>query len=435
MAESALPQAGGGNEGRVSATMEKMAHGGEAMGRLPDGRVIFVGGALPGESVVAVEIESHERYGRGILEELPRQTSPDRIIHPRCEHFGTWPSRGHSPGAYCGGCHWQHVEYRAQLDFKADVVADALRRIGGIAAPRVEATIGMRDPWHYRNRIRMVAETGKLGFVAADGQSHCPIETCHIAHQAAAGLTGMLQGDVPDGLALDMRVGGNGSDLLLALTCSDEMIDAIEIESRADVSIVLVREDGSTELAAGRPYFEETLCGRRFIVPAQSFFQVNSRMAEELVAVIAGLLPDDISLLADVHSGVGTFGILLAEAAHDVVTIESDPTSVGAAIENAAGLDNITLLEADAAEGLSYLDRGPDVALVDPPRTGLDRETVRLLAEHVGSTICYVSCEPATLARDIRQLTAAGWELEVSQPIDMFPQTYHVESVSLLERR
>jgi 23S rRNA (uracil1939-C5)-methyltransferase len=315
------------------------------------------------------------------------------------------------------------------------VVADALRRIGGVPEPPVRPTLGSSEPWNYRNRIRLHAVDGRLGFVSADGVNVVPIDTCPIACPASLALMSEIEGELPETMEVDLRVGLGGADLMIVVSGANEALDAIEIESRADVSLVLVRDDGSTEVAAGRPFMLHELCGHRFIVPAQSFFQVNSRMAEELVRIVGSMLPDSIGLLADAHSGVGTFGILHSGRADEVVTIEADPASVGAAIENASGLSNLTLFEAEASEGLAHLDSPPDAVIVDPPRTGLDKATVRLLCEqHIG-TICYVSCEPSTLARDVRQLTEAGWELTDVQPLDMFPQTYHIESVSQLRRR
>jgi 23S rRNA (uracil1939-C5)-methyltransferase len=141
-----------------------------------------------------------------------------------------------------------------------------------------------------------------------------------------------------------------------------------------------------------------------------------------------------VGTLVDLHSGVGTFAVLLADLAGEVYAVEAEAAAVAAAVENAAGLEHLTLVEASAAEGLAALDLRPDAVITDPPRTGLDRDTVQALAATVRDRIVYVSCEPATLARDARQLLAAGWRHTASWPLDMFPQTYHIESVTLFER-
>lgn len=414
--------------------LDRMAHGGEALGRAADGRVVFVQGGLPGESVTVRLTESHERYGRGVITALPDSPSPDRVLQPPCPHFGAWPARGEVPATFCGGCHWQHIAYPAQLRFKTDVLRDQLARLGGIDNPAVENAVGMAEPWHYRNRVRLHVGPEGPGFFAADGAAICRIVECPIAHPDAFELLAAVEGDLPPGTEVDLRAGLGTGDQLVALWGVDELIDELELETEIEASVVLVREDGSMEVAAGQPYLVESLGGRSFIIPAMAFFQVNTALAAVLVDRIRTLVPPGSGTLVDVHSGVGTFAILLADLADEIYAIESDPIAVGAAVENAAGLDNVTLVEADAAEGLAYLDRAPDVVILDPPRTGLDRATVELLTERPADTIIYVSCEPATLARDARQLVAGGWRHERSWPVDMFPQTYHIESVNLFRR-
>jgi 23S rRNA (uracil1939-C5)-methyltransferase len=419
----------------VHLTLDAMAFGGEAMGRAADGRMMFVSGGLPRETVAVRMTEEHAHYARGVLASLPGQPSPDRVMAPPCPYFGTWPERGEDPSAYCGGCQWQHIAYPAQLRYKADVLRDALRRQGGVADPPVQPALGMPDPWHYRNHVRVQLGPHGQGFIAADGTTIIPVRDCPICHPLVLELMAAIEVDLPVGAQADLRAGTHNGDQLVALTGVDEMADDLEFETDVDASVVLIRDDGRTEVAAGEPFLVEMLAGRPFMIPAQSFFQTNTDMAEVLVQHVRSLLPEAIGALVDVYSGVGTFAILLADQAEAVFAIESDPLAVAAAVDNAAGLDHVTLLEADAAEGLAYLERAPDVAILDPPRTGLDRPVVELLRDKVKDTILYVSCDAATLARDVRHLASGDWRLEGCWPIDMFPQTYHVESVSLFRRR
>jgi 23S rRNA (uracil1939-C5)-methyltransferase len=323
------------------------------------------------------------------------------------------------------------VAYDAQLRFKAAALADTLRRIGRLSDPPVQPTAGMAEPWHYRNQVRLRIGPAGLAYTALDGAQPVAVRACAIAHPLVWDLTELLAGDWPPG-EVTLRAGLNTGDQLIVL---EGLVGAVEeVEVSAAVSVVVLGADGRPGVAAGRPYLVERLAGHDFLVPATSFFQVNTAMAEQLVALLRALVPGGLDTLVDLHSGVGTFAVLLADKAREVFAIEADPAAVTAAVDNAAGLAGLTLVEADAAAGLTELGLRPDAAVVDPPRTGLDRATVRLLAERVRDTIVYVSCEPATLARDAGQLVAAGWQLAGTWPVDMFPQTFHVESVSLFQR-
>ncbi|MFN2252071.1 MAG: class I SAM-dependent RNA methyltransferase [Anaerolineae bacterium] len=423
---------------RVELRLEAMAHGGAALGRDESGRVVFVKGGLPGETVVARVTESRERFAHAWLDALPADPSAARIAAPRCPHFGDWPDRGRHPETACGGCQWQHMTYAAQLEAKRSVLVDALTRIARLDEPTVLDPIGMSQPWRYRNRVTMrvgpdATGESRLGFTALDGATVVGIDECHIALPLVADLMAALDSDLPEGCEVTLRAGAATGDKMIVLDGLTDDLD--EVEVGVDASVCLVDDAGGIHVASGRPRLVERLAGRLFEVPPLSFFQVNSEMAEVLVRLVREAMPSDIGLLADVYSGVGVFAICLADLAREVVAIESDPRAVAAAADNAEGIDNLTLLEADAAEGLAFLEASPDVVVLDPPRSGVDRTTMGLLAEMAPHTIAYASCDPATLARDVRQLGASGWQLVSCQPIDMFPQTYHVESVSLLRRR
>jgi 23S rRNA (uracil1939-C5)-methyltransferase len=409
-----------------------MAHGGAAMGRDQDGRMVFVQGGLPGEDVHARVIEARKRYAHAALARLPRDPSPHRVDEAPCPHFGSWPERGLQPELSCGGCHWQHIEYGAQLQYKHDVLVDALTRIAGISNPVVHAAIGMPSPWRYRNKLTLRATGSELAFTALDGRTLLGIDECLIAHPRVTELMNALDPRMPEGAEVVVRAGTRTGDRMVVLSSLGD--DVGEIEVAVDASVVVIADDGTLHLASGRPRLTERLGGRLFDVPAPSFFQVNTEMAERLLSVVSDALPASSRTLVDVYSGVGVFAISLAHRAKEVYAIEADALAVAAAADNAEGLENLTLLEADAAEGLAYLKQDPDAVIVDPPRTGVDRETRQLLATLAPHTMIYVSCEPSTLARDARQLVEAGYQLRWSRPLDMFPQTYHVESVNLFTR-
>jgi 23S rRNA (uracil1939-C5)-methyltransferase len=434
--ESSDPQEslqGGVAEGGLlgDLSIEAMAHGGAGIGREAEGRVVFVEGALPGERVEARVHRVDRSFARARLSSLPDSPSPDRQDAP-CPHFGAWPERGAAPERHCGGCQWQHASYAAQLRYKQRILEDALERIGRIEAPPVLPPIGMEDPWRYRNKLRLRAGPKGMGLISLDDARIVPLSQCPIALPEIEALIEALDLDLDVGTEVTLRASDLTGDRLIIIHADAEQID--EIEVGLDASVVLLRPDGGLEVAAGRPYLIERLEERDFIVPAASFFQVNRRMTLKLVEALREAIPDDARILADVYSGVATFSTLLAPQFEEVFAIESDREAVAAALDNASGLEQISLVEADAAEGLAYLEDHPDTILVDPPRGGLAQEMSLLLADHPAHTIAYVSCEPTTLARDLRILANGGWRLQQCQPVDMFPQTYHIESVNLLRR-
>ena len=421
----------------VEIGIQSMANGGDGVGRLPDGRVAFVDGALPGETVT-IAPPGPGRFVRAPMLALPRPTSTERVLAPRCPHFGAWPERGRQPATHCGGCQWQHASYEAQLRFKAEVLRDCLERIGGLERPPVAPTQGMDQPWGYRNHLRVRLAAGRPALVAQDGVSLLPIDDCPIAHPLVLDLLSCLELDLPDGTEVGLRAGVHTGDRLIAIHAPAAELAEVDVE--LDVSVTLLDpETGALHVAAGRPFLVERLEGRSFLVPANAFFQVNTLMAEQLVARVRDWLPAAGDRLIDLYSGVGTFSVLLADRFQEVVAVELHGPAVAAAVDNAGGLEQVQLVEASAAEGLAWaLDGTPgrdsDCLLLDPPRAGLDRETLGLLGGAAARTMIYVSCDPATLARDAGRLSAAGWVLEACQPIDMCPQTHHIESVNRFTR-
>ena len=335
-----------------------MAHGGEALARAPDGRAVFVAGGLPGETAEVRLTDEQARFARATLAELPAAPSPDRVVAP-CQHFGPWPERGLQPAAWCGGCQWQHVRYEAQLRFKAEVLADALRRIGGLEAPPVHAAAGMAEPWHYRNQSQAAGQSRRPGLRGRRRpDTGCRSRTATSPTRWCGRWWQPLEDGLPPG-EIVLRAGLNTGDQMIVLEGMSEALEDVAVSVAA--SVVLVDAAGRSTVAAGRPFLVEELAGQPFLVPATSFFQVNTAMAEVLVERVRQAVPDGLDTLVDVHSGVGTLAVLLAAKARAVYAIESDPAAVAAAVENAAGLDHLTLVEADAAEGLAHLGLRPDV--------------------------------------------------------------------------
>lgn len=408
-----------------------MAHGGEAVGRAPDGRATFAAGALPAEAIAVRIVESRRRFLRGYADEAPPTPSPDRVAAP-CPHFGGWPARGRWPQAWCGGCQWQHMGDDAQLRFKRSILADALERIGGVAAPDVCPTLAMGTPWGYRNKLRTRLVGGRPGLVSVDGGHLVPLDDCPIAHPTVLEHVRAFEADLPDGLAVTFRAGSRTGDALIVIDDPDDAVGEIEIGTSA--SVVVVDRHGRLGIAAGRSFYVETFRGQTIGVPAMSFFQVNTEMAERLADVVQRSIGPAAGRVVDAFCGIGTLTVALADVAAEVVAIDSDGAAIEAAMANAGGLDNVTLVEGDAAEALAELGAGIDALVVDPPRGGLDDAARRIILDHRPPRLVYVSCEPTTLARDVAVLAAAGYRHRSTQPIDMFPQTFHSESVTVLDR-
>ena len=398
--------------------LDDMAYGGAAVGR-HEGKAIFVPGGIAGEDVLAEIVESKPRYARARLVQV-LTPSPERVAPP-CPAFG-----------HCGGCQWQHIAYGAQLRFKREIVTGQLRRIGKIADPPVRPVIGMENPWSYRNNMQFVVDdAGHLCLLAMGSQRPVPIGDCRLLCPELEEVFQELELDFPALQGVTLRAGQRTGEQMVVLETANA--EPPELQVDRPLSCVLLLPDGSGAALIGSTHLHEEVGGRRLRISAGSFFQVNTRQAEELLRLVrtyAAVEPDQMVL--DAYGGVGTFGLALAERARHVVIVEANPSAVTDAEENARGLNNVTLIEGDLADVLPTLMEPFAVAIVDPPRAGMGARALAALAEKHPVRIVYVSCDPATLARDLRYLLERGYQLQEVQPIDMFPQTYHVESVALL---
>ncbi|MDQ3811290.1 MAG: class I SAM-dependent RNA methyltransferase [Chloroflexota bacterium] len=412
----------------VEVELVDAAFGGEAIGRLPDGRVVFVPRALPGERALVQPVEERRDFARGELVRLGRAV-PGRV-EPPCQHY----RQG------CGGCSWQHADYALQLRIKEEVVVDQLRRIGRFQQPEalVKATIGMLEPWHYRNQARFTVgrKFGELCFTYRSSHRLLRVEHCWIVHPRINALLEHIQGRLPIDRRihqLSIRVGANTGALLIAPA---------------------LPELGDVE--SGQPFLEEELLGRRFRLSPPSFFQVNTRreqrplpaavsrawlelpedglsMAEILALLVLDRLePRQSDLVVDAYSGVGTFALLLAGCVGEVIGIEEARSAISDAVENGRDAGNVSFVQARTEDALPELRRRPDAVILDPARVGAHPAVLAALLSLRPRRIVYVSCDPSTLARDLRVLVDGGYTLGEVQPLDMFPQTYHVECVATL---
>ncbi len=406
----------------ITLPLTGVAHGGAAIGR-HEGKVLFVPYALPGETVRVEIVEDHRHYAHARLLEV-LEPSPDRVPPP-CPYFG--------PDG-CGGCHWQHAAYEAQLRMKAQVVADQLARIGGIPAPPVRPTLPDPSGWGYRNQARFhPAPEGGLGFYTGESRTVVPIENCLILHPLLSDLYDAVDLELPGLRALTLRAGVATGERMLILETEDDEPPVLEID--LPVSCVLLRSDGALLTLIGSSAFSEAVAGRRYRVSAPSFFQANTHQAGELVRLVLQYLElREGDVVLDGYCGVGLFTAPLAERAGLVIAVESDPYAVEDLLVNTEEMENVEVVEGPIEAVLPDLEEELNAAVVDPPRTGMTLEALEGLIRLAPPRLVYVSCDPATLARDGRRLTEAGYRLVEAQPVDMFPQTYHIETVSLWQR-
>jgi 23S rRNA (uracil1939-C5)-methyltransferase len=406
----------------ITLELDAMAHGGEAIGR-HEGRAIFVPYAIPGEQIRAELIEDRGRYARARLVEILRP-SPIRV-EPPCPFFGQ---------DKCGGCQWQHIDTSVQPRMKGLVTLDQLERVGKFTAPPVFEPIPDSLGWEYRNHalFRVNAE-GRLGFLSSRSHDVYPIDDCLIIHPLLGTLLKSLDMTYPELEWLEMRAGTATGDLMLLLQAKEEESPSLEVDF--PLSIVQIRHDDAVAPLIGLDYLIERVHEREFRVSATSFFQVNSAQAAELVAIVLGALDlDGSEHVLDAYCGVGLFTAFIAEEARHVTGIEINPPAVADARHNLAHADNVTLLEGAVEEMVEDIDGRLDAVVVDPPRTGLEPEVIDALIARSPTRLVYVSCDPATLARDCRRLARQGYTLDWVQPVDLFPQTYHIENVALMSR-
>jgi len=440
--------------------IDSLAYGGNGVARL-DGFVVFVRRGLPGDTVRARVTKVQRRHAEAIAIEVV-EPGPARVDWP-CDHYPA-----------CGGCRFQDLAYEAQLEAKQAWVADSLTRIAGIADPPLEPIVGSEHVFHYRNKMEYSfaqADDGPtLGLhVAGRWDSVLQIDRCWLTTEPGNRIRNTVREwareerlpayDQASGEGylrhLVVREGMNtGQALVQLVTHKRERFDRerlIEVLTRLpEVRSIhwSVNETPAevtnlpTELLWGDDAIEEELCGLRFRLRPNAFLQTNTRMAERLYGLArdaAGLTGGET--VYDLYCGIGTIGLTLARDALTVWGIEISEESVACAIENVElnGIGNAAFFAGNVGQVLNELrDRAgePDVVLVDPPRAGLAGKALKRLGELAAPRIVYVSCNPTTLAGDTKRLVEEyGYALRRTTPVDMFPHTPHVESVSVLERQ
>jgi 23S rRNA (uracil1939-C5)-methyltransferase len=400
----------------IQARTSGMAHGGSAIARI-DGKAFFVDGALPGELLSGTIEVDKGSWGRILLDQI-LEPSPERVT-PQCVHFDD-----------CGGCQWQQGSYPAQLEWKRSIVAGQLAHLGRHPDPPVQPTVAPGPAYGYRNRMDYRVTAGRPALYARRSKQLVPLHECQILHPNLMALFVDL-GDLSDVTAITLRTATTTGATMAIITG--------EVPRQASswgCSVALV---SNNELFAvhGDPVLEETVADIPFRITGTSFFQNNTAGAEELVRLVAAaadLGPDDT--LLDAYAGGGLFAAAVGRDAGRVLAIEVDELSAHdlQANLNRAGIDEFRILRAATEDAIERIDEYWDVAVVDPPRRGLGSGGVDAVTAASPRTIVYVSCDPASLARDTVLLADHGYQLTLATPVDMFPHTFHVETVARFMR-
>jgi 23S rRNA (uracil1939-C5)-methyltransferase len=371
---------------------------GEAMSRYA-GSDVFVFGGIPGERVEAEIVAVRRKY---VAAQVTRVITPSPArVEPPCEYFGQ-----------CTGCQWQHVDYPAQLDAKTEIVRDALERIGNFHAPRVQPTLASPRQYHYRNhaRFNVWRESGALGFTHRERRRFVRIDRCLLMHDGINDILVELQGRAAETSQLSIRSSPDTGDYLVQPTL----------------------ESSEVSIPTGQKTYRESVGHQEFRVASPSFFQVNVWQTARLAELVKDALElTGNEVVVDAYAGVGTFAVLLAPFAREIIAVEESTAAIADATANAADHPNVQLVTGKVEEILPTLPVTPDVVILDPSRSGCQPPVLEALLAQGPGRIAYVSCNPESLARDLRTLSRS-YRVQSVQPVDMFPQTHHVECLATL---
>jgi 23S rRNA (uracil1939-C5)-methyltransferase len=423
----------------VNLTIEKLVYGGDGLSRLAEGKTVFTPFVLPGEEVSATIIQEKSSFSRATVDQVLKP-SPYRI-QPTCPYFGS-----------CGGCHYQHAGYTAQLENKRAILKETLLRNGKLEW-KGEIVTHSGEPWGYRNRSRLKVRGGAdfaIGYHRMGSHELLPVKQCPISSPAINRVLTQVwelgeAGKVPAGIT-EIEFFADHADAKMVLEVylapdapeMHEFATALQAKAPAIKGLAFFAENAATEQGNDKPKYtvgDATLpyqVGEKtFRVSAGSFFQVNRYLIRDLVQTVVGDFHGKIAL--DLFAGVGLFATHLSKRFDQVFAVESAPASATDLQANA--VKNVVPV-LSPAEGFlpRCINMQPELVVVDPPRAGLGPKASQLLAALRVKRIAYVSCDPATLARDTRLFLETGYHVEAVHMVDLFPQTFHIESVVTLAR-
>lgn len=409
---------------------EKMVYGGDCLGRLADGRAVFVPFVLPGETAEIEITGQKEHFARGRIVKL-LESSTERIEAP-CPYF-----------SICGGCHYQHLGYAQQLELKKELVKDQLERIGKLTNLPEIPIFPSPTPFCYRNQVQFhpvklegVDATLNLGFKKTSSEEVIPIEKCLLIPEELNDLLPQIELEAESGISrIAMRIDSDGEIMLVFQGESEEPPD-LSIES--SVSSTYLSPDGRSFNLGGNDVQVYRVAGKEFLVSPESFFQVNVPVAEEMVQHVLSLVQGRENLqILELYSGVGLFTRFLAPHASQLTAIESSPSACFDFAGNLDEFEHISLYEGAVEFILPELVKQIkpiDLVVLDPPRAGLNTKAREALIALDPKEIIYISCDPSTLARDLKYFVEFGYSLQSVHAFDMFPQTAHVETIVVIQR-
>jgi 23S rRNA (uracil1939-C5)-methyltransferase len=458
MAKQAIPVK---KNDTITLRFEDLTHEGNGVGKI-DGYPLFVPYALPGEEATIKVVKVNKNFGFGKLLEV-KSPSPERV-EPPCDVFYK-----------CGGCQIQHMSYNLQLSMKQQQVKNVMRKIAHLDHVPVHPTIGMEDPWRYRNKVSIPVgeKDGELITGFYQMRSHQIIDdmdTCVVqedlndrmveAVRRIANRVGIEAYDEKSHTGIlrhiMVRSGRETKETMIVLITRTKNLPHVDefirelTETYPNVKSIIhninpartnVILGEQTRVLWGQEYIYDSIGQVRFAISAKSFYQVNPTQTKQLYEkALEYAAIDEADTVIDAYCGIGTISLFLAQKAKKVYGVEVVPEAIEDAKVNAKlnGMTNVEFAVGTAEEVMPrWKDEGlkPDVIVVDPPRKGCDEGLLGAMIEMGPKRIVYVSCNPSTLARDLRILEDGGYETKEVQPVDMFPQSMHIESVTWLERR
>ncbi|MEO2069277.1 MAG: class I SAM-dependent RNA methyltransferase [Desulfurobacteriaceae bacterium] len=419
--------------------IEKLVYGGKGLGRV-NGRAVFVPFVAPNDVVLVEEVVRKSGYSEARVVEILKPS--EFRTKPLCPYFGK-----------CGGCDWQHIKYESQVKFKRDILEENLQKIGKIKKPNIDEVISSASCWNYRNRAQLKVKDGKVGFFAKHSHNIVDIDRCLLLKEDIQDVMPKLKRllrELPTEPSEFHIYSSSKGEVLLKIVYQGKFkkinLTLQRIKEILKLNIVgfgiyKVGTEGYPERIKffGRDFTYETVGKFKFRVSADSFFQVNIFQLENLTdRVSRAAMEYQFNLAADLYCGVGTLTIPVGRYVHKAFGVEANFSAISDALYNKDinGLRNITFYCRETEEGLDIVkEYCPDLVVVDPPRSGLSQKVVREIANLPKiKKIVYVSCNPSTLARDIALFHQYGINMERAKLIDMFPQTYHVETIAFLRK-
>ncbi|MGI2335279.1 MAG: Maf family nucleotide pyrophosphatase [Dehalogenimonas sp.] len=372
---------------------------GSALGWAPSGLPVNTFGGIAGETVQVHVFRDSEAHLEAVVEKVVA-SSPYRR-EPPCPYFGE-----------CSGCQWQHIEYSHQLILKQELVQNAITSQGIDFS--INPVVPSPEEFGYRNHARFTVRRrlNQFGFINRVTRRFVPVSQCLIMTEGINSLMSALEGRCGETSQFSIRYGVNTDEYLIQPKFTNPEVTVI----------------------TGQPYYHEIMAGRRFRVSSPAFFQVNLAQAEKLAEIIRDRLQlTGQETIIDAYAGVGTFAVLLAPHVKKAIAIEESGAAIKDARANIRDLDNVELLEARTESVLPHLGRLADAVIVDPSRNGCHPGALKTLNYYPSKRLIYVSCNPESLARDLVTLTHGPFDIEDITPVDLFPQTYHVETVATLK--